>query len=216
MVFDLLKEREEVQARRVSIPETPRIRQWIAEETKLSNTVLKALVDETGDPELTKAYEWSEAVNATIADMVHDVPPFPYMRESLEALTEQADVIVVSQTPTEALKREWDEHDIAQFVRVIAGQEMGKKSEHIALATEGHYAPEKMLMIGDAPGDCKAAKDNHALFYPIMPGREEASWQRFFEESLDRFFNGSFAGEYEAELFKEFDACLPDTPPWKR
>jgi phosphoglycolate phosphatase-like HAD superfamily hydrolase len=216
MVFDLLSERPEVQARHVKIPRTPRIRQWIEEETKLSNTVLKTLVDETGDAELAKAYEWSEAVNATIADMVHDVPPFPWMAESLEKLQGKADMIVVSQTPTEALEREWEEHDIDRFVRVIAGQEMGKKSEHIALATRGHYPHEKMLMIGDAPGDYKAAKDNNALFLPIMPGHEEASWKRFHEEGIDRFLSGTFAGEYEDELFREFDACLPDTPPWKR
>jgi phosphoglycolate phosphatase-like HAD superfamily hydrolase len=214
LLFDMLAERPEVLARHVTIPEVPRLRQWIEEETKLSNTVLKHVVDETGDPELARAYAWSEAVNAAIADMVHDVPPFPYMRESLQKITDRADAIVVSQTPTEALTREWAEHDIAQYVRCIAGQEMGKKSEHIQLATRGHYAPEKMLMIGDAPGDCRAARANDALFYPVMPGHEEESWQRFYEEAVDRFFAGTYAGAYEKELCDEFEDCLPATPPW--
>jgi hypothetical protein len=71
-----------------------------------------------------------------------------------------------------------------------------------------------MLMIGDAPGDFKAAKSNHALFYPIIPGLEEVSWQRLYEEALDRFFAGKYAGAYEAKLVKEFDASLPEKPGW--
>ncbi|MDT7723259.1 MAG: hypothetical protein QOE94_4270, partial [Mycobacterium sp.] len=44
------------------------------------------------------------------------------------------------------------------------------------------YAKNKVLMIGDAPGDLKAAKGAGTLFFPINPGHEEASWERFFKE----------------------------------
>ncbi|HUB87201.1 MAG TPA: HAD family hydrolase, partial [Verrucomicrobiae bacterium] len=107
------------------------------------------------------------------------------------------------------------EHDIDRFVRIICGQEMGTKAEHIQFAAGGKYPTEKMLMIGDAPGDLKAARSNKALFYPIVPGHEEASWERFFKEGLDRFFAGTYAGAYEAGLIREFDASLPENPPWK-
>jgi len=97
---------------------------------------------------------------------------------------------------------------------MIAGQEMGTKTEHLKFAAVGKYAPEKILMIGDAPGDFKAAKSNGALFFPINPGNEEASWERLDKEGLDRFFAGTYAGDYETTLVKEFDACLPDKPNW--
>ena len=88
MVFDLLAERPEVQSRATcNIPEAPE----------------GARVDQDGaaagqpgpegpggsrpaTPSWTQALAWSEAVNAAIAEMVHDVPPFPYVRESLEKL----------------------------------------------------------------------------------------------------------------------------------
>ena len=69
-------------------------------------------------------------------------------------------------------------------------------------------------MIGDAPGDFKAAKSNGALFLPINPGNEEASWERLDKEGLGRFFAGTYAGDYETTLVKEFDACLPEKPNW--
>jgi len=216
MVFDLLRERPEVIQRRVTPPEAPRIREFIALGGALSNESLQKLVDETGDPELARGLRWSESVNRDIAEMVHGVPPFPFVRESLEALQDKADMIVVSATPGEALAREWEEHDIARYMSFIAGQEKGKKSEHIRYGAVGKYAPDHILMIGDAPGDMKAAKDNGALFYPINPGYEDMSWERFYREGIDRFLNGTYSGAYEDELVKEFEALLPDTPPWKK
>jgi len=209
----LLGERPQVKARGVSMPDLTALEEWIARETKLGNATLNAEV-KNGNTGLTQVKAWSDAVNAAVADIVHGVPPFPLVRESLQKLSAVADAMCISQTPAEALKREWAEHGIDQFVKVIAGQEMGTKTEHIKYAAAGKYTPEKTLMIGDAPGDFNAAKKNGALFFPIVPGHEEDSWKRLYEEGLDRFFNGTYAGAYEAALVREFDSSLPETPGW--
>jgi phosphoglycolate phosphatase-like HAD superfamily hydrolase len=217
MVLDLLRERPEVQRRGVQIPEVPRIREFIADERfPKSDDGLRAYMAEHPDPELGTALAWTTGINATVADMVHGVPPFPCVRESLAFLFDKTDMIVVSATPVEAVIREWEEHDIAKYMRVMAGQEMGTKSEHIALAAKGRYAPDHILVIGDAPGDMKAAQVNGALFYPINPGYEEESWQRFYEEGLHKFLAQEYAGDYEARLIADFDKLLPEVPPWKR
>ena len=215
MVFDLLAERPEALERGYKPPQVDSLREWISQETKLGNPALEAKVAETNDPILKKTLEWSKAVNETVKKIVRGVPPFPYVRESLEKLQGLADVIVVSATPEEALKREWAEHDIAKYVRMICGQEMGTKKEHIQYAAGGKYDNDKVLMVGDAPGDLKAARANGALFYPVMPGDEAASWKRFFEEAIDKFISGQYAGEYEQQLIAEFEAHLPEVPPWK-
>jgi phosphoglycolate phosphatase-like HAD superfamily hydrolase len=217
MVFDLLRERSEVRARGVDPPQAPRLREFIADESfPKSNDGLEAYMADHPDPELETALAWTTGVNDAVADMVHGVPPFPWVRESLAALADRADMIVVSATPVEALTREWQEHDIARYVRAIAGQELGKKALHLELAAGGKYPPERTLMIGDAPGDMKAARANGALFYPINPGREEQSWHRFHDEAMQRFLAGSFAGEYEAGLIADFEKLLPEVPPWQR
>jgi len=82
------------------------------------------------------------------------------------------------------------------------------------LAAGGKYPPERILMIGDAPGDMRAARANDALFYPINPGHEEGSWQRFRDEAVHKFLAGQYAGEYEARLIEEFNTYMPETPPW--
>lgn len=215
-VFDLLQEREQVRTRNVKIPQVPHLRDFIASDAyPNSNDGLKAYMADHPAPELEQALAWSQAVNATIADIVHDIPPFPYVRESFDYLLDKADMIVVSQTPGEALEREWAEHGLDKYVRIIAGQERGTKTEHIAFAADGKYQPDHVLMIGDAPGDMKAARGNNALFFPINPGYEQESWQRFFEEGLHRFLSLEYAGDYEVRLIIEFEKFMPEVPLWK-
>jgi phosphoglycolate phosphatase-like HAD superfamily hydrolase len=211
--LNLLRDRPSVQARGVPVAETRALDEWIARESKLGNATLNAEV-QRGNQGLGQVKAWSDAVNHSIADIVHGVPPFPLVRESLEKLNRLADAMCISQTPADALKREWAEHGLDRHVKMIAGQEMGTKKEHLKFAAKGKYAPAKVLMIGDAPGDFNAARNNDALFFPINPGSEEKSWERFFNEGLDRFFEGTYAGDYEAQLVKEFDASLPEHPRW--
>ncbi len=207
-----LRRRPEVRGRGF----TPRIPQglvdWIARETKQANPALKVAAESTGDPDLSQALAWSLEVNQAVAQFVHGVPPFPLVRECLERLAGQADLVVASATPNEALEREWQEHGLAPLVRAICGQEVGTKKEILALA--GQYPQGHTLMIGDAPGDYKAATANGALFFPINPGQEDQSWRRFFEEGIDRFLAGQFAGDYQAALLADFQARLPAAPPW--
>ena len=211
--LDLLRTRKEVKARGVEVPSFPALLEWVERETKLGNATLDAEVA-GGNEALVPIKIWSDAVNVTVKDIVYGVPPFPLVRETLTQSNAQADCMVISQTPVDALEREWNENEIRQFVQIIAGQEMGTKTEHLAFAAKEKYAADKVLMIGDAPGDHKAAAANEALFFPINPGNEEASWERLHNEALEKFFAGSFAGEYQQQLLDEFEGYLPENPSW--
>ncbi|MGO8737224.1 MAG: HAD family hydrolase [Terriglobia bacterium] len=213
--FELLGDWPEAMRREAPIPDVTSLQAWIVSGAALGNQALESEVAKTGDRELKQALEWSKAINRSIADMVEGVPPFPWFRECAEKLARQADVICISVTSGEALQREWQEHDIAKYAAVIAGQEMGSKKEHLKIAAGGRYPKECTLMMGDAPGDLAAARANSALFFPINPGHEEHSWERFYREGIDRFFNLTYAGDYEASLIDEFERLLPEKPPWK-
>jgi phosphoglycolate phosphatase-like HAD superfamily hydrolase len=210
--LDWTNRRPEVKARGIHVDVPKSLLDWMKRETKLANPALEKEVQKTDDPELRRTLEWSQAVNESIGKMVRGVPPFPLVRESLAKLSAQADVLVVSATPHEALKREWEEHDLAKYTVAICGQEIGTKRQSLGAAAK--YPPQHTLMIGDAPGDHQAAVANGALFFPINPGAEEASWRRCFEEGIERFLSGAFAGEYQESLLAEFDRYLPARPPW--
>jgi phosphoglycolate phosphatase-like HAD superfamily hydrolase len=211
---ELLNKRTEVIARNPSIPAMVALEEWIGKESRLGNLALKRYAQNTNESLIHTLLLWSEKVNEEIADMVKGIPPYPYVKKSLEMLKDKADMIVVSQTPVEALTREWRENNIEKYVRVIAGQELGTKTEHLEYAAKGKFENKKILMVGDAPGDMKAAQSNNVLFYPINPGHEEASWERFYNEAIDRFFSGNYSGEFEDMLINEFESFLPENPPW--
>lgn len=221
ILTELLPSHPMVKARGFNVPQFAHYFKWIDDPNSLlSNDGLKQAIDAAANPEARKeleyVLEWSEQVNRAVKDIVKGVPPFPQLTKVLGKIQPLADVVVVSATPGEALVREWAEHDIARYVEVIAGQEMGTKTQHLEYTTKGKYKENHVLMIGDAPGDMKAAKANNALFYPVNPGDEEKSWQRFYDEAFDKFIDGRYAGEYEQKVIEEFDSFLPENPPWEQ
>ena len=219
ILTELLPSHPVVKRRGFKVPEFKHYCQWVNDPSSmLSNEGLKKAVESAKTPEakeeLQVCLRWSKRVNEMVEEIVKNVPPFQYVRESLEKMFPFADVIVCSATPGEALEREWAEHGLAKYVKVIAGQEMGTKAEHLKIVSDGKYDKNKIIMLGDAPGDHSAAKKNGLLFYPINPGDEDASWQRFHDEAFDKFMAGKYAGEYEQKMITQFDACLPEHPKW--
>jgi phosphoglycolate phosphatase-like HAD superfamily hydrolase len=221
IIAELLPGHPMTKAEGFDVPQYPHYFAWVDDpKSVLSNDGLKKAIEQASNPdakrELELALTWSERVNWAIEETVKSVPPFPYVRESLKRIQPSADVIVVSATPEEALRREWQEHGIAKYAAIIAGQEMGTKAEHLGYATKGKYPKNHVLMIGDAPGDMSESHATGALFYPINPGKEVESWKRFGDEAFDKFITGTYAGDYEKELIAEFDSYLPEQPPWEK
>lgn len=215
-VFDLFNAYPGVKESGVPLPKTEALRAYVHSGLPLGNPSLKAEVARTRDPELARLLAWSLAINVDIDTRMAPVSPFRWALKALALIREQSDVIVVSQTPEEALVKEWNHHGIRGFVDLIAGQELGTKAEHLRLATAGKYAAGRVLMIGDALGDARAAREAGVCFYPILPENEEDAWRRFCEEAYAKFLDGSYVGAYERALAESFEASLSDVPPWQR
>ena len=219
ILAELLPNHPQVKRRGFRVPQLPHYFAWVEQaQDELSAEGLKRAIAQAQTEQERKEFElvlsWSERVDWAIKEIVKGVPPFPYVRETLERLVDVADVVVVSQTPVEALVREWGEHGLDKYVRLICGQEMGTKSQQIAV-TACHYRKNHVIMIGDAPGDLAAARENEVLFYPIIPGQEEISWEEFYHVALDRFLSETYHGTYEKEKIAQFERALPELPPWE-
>ena len=212
-VLEMLDEREEVKRLTgFSMPAHDQLKAWTRSGEPLNQQSLETHMDQE---QLARTLRWSEDCNRRIREMVRGVPPFPYVRESLEKLADHADIVIVSATSTEALLREWEEHRLLPLVSAVCGQEAGSKAECIARAMKG-YAPSRCLMLGDAPGNAAAAGKNGILFYPIRPLEETDSWQEFYQEYLDAFLEERYEGELQRKAEERFRRLLPETPPWKQ
>jgi hypothetical protein len=123
--LELIRERKEFADRGVNIPDLPELDAWIEIESKLGEPALEVKVNSCPSEQLSRVLGWSKAVNADIADMVYGISPFPGVKDVLAKADSKADQIVVSQTPLEALVREWKENKIDNYLGMICGQEHG-------------------------------------------------------------------------------------------
>ena len=212
--FDRLKTHPLAKESNVKIPDTDAFHKWVHSGTALSNSTLQTYVEQNPDLELLRILEWTLAVNKS-TDGMDPIPPFDYALKAIKKIHGQSDALVVSQTMDDTLVAEWHLHGLTRYVDIIAGASIGTKTQSLNWAMKEHYDPKKAIMMGDALGDMYAAQDTGIWFYPILPGHENASWQRFFEEDYDRFTSGQFTAEYQQELIDTFLALLPEIPPWE-
>lgn len=192
------------------LPEIDNLITWVEESSELSNPSLKKAVEaRENNEDLKLALQWSQQVNAEISKLEKDISKvFNKLRDSLQKVKSRADLAVVSSANHEALVDEWGSYELDSYVKIILGQEAGSKADNIRDLKKKGYENRKILMIGDAPGDLRAAKDNDVLFYPILPCEENESWENFFEEAAEKFFAGDYKGEYEDQLIKRFNFIL--------
>lgn len=212
--LDLLAVRKEVVERGFTPPSMAHLRRYVASGRPLNHDGLEAYLAENPDAEeIRTVLQWSAETNVRINRVVHSVPPFPHVREALARLSGMADIVIVSATQQASLEREWAEHDLLSCVSMVCGQESGSKKQIIA-ALKDNYEPDRVLMIGDAPGDRAAAEANGVLFFPICPDREAQSWAGF-DACLDAMLKGTYRGGLQEKLIAHFETLLPEEPAWE-
>lgn len=213
--FELLKTYPGIDPSAFRYPDFTALKRYLNSGVPLGNPTLKQAVAASDDLELARVYAWSLAVDAEIHANMQPVPPFAGAVKALQMMQNTNDVVVISQTPEQALNNEWKIHNIRRYVSATAGLEFGSKTEQLCVANQGRYLNARMMMIGDAMGDLAAAQNTQACFFPIMPDHEEASWEQFCTEAYPRFLDNTYVGAYQDARIAEFRAALPEVPPWQ-
>lgn len=129
--------------------------------------------------------------------------PFPGARDGLAAAAEFADVAIVSSANRGAVLDEWTAHKLLDHADIVLAQDCGSKAHCIAEMLKFGYAPDHVLMVGDAPGDRDAAAQNGVYCYPILVRREGESCEELRAHALAHLQSGAYA-PYEAERIAEF------------
>ena len=184
------------------------LQHWADTAPALSNDAVAKAAAEAADPDakriLEKALNWSKAVNAAIVKLDESLKiSYEGAKEGLAAAHEFADVAMVSSANRDAVEEEWGKFGLLEHTDIVLAQDVGSKAACIREMLKFGYDVNKVLMIGDAPGDCDAAEKNGVHYYPILVNNEKASW----EEAISVAFGKLQSGEYEpygAEKKQEF------------
>ncbi|MGT2964511.1 HAD family hydrolase [Streptococcus acidominimus] len=183
---------------------------WVETTSSLSNASLEKALEATPSDDLQKALDWSLQVNQSIKDYDGAVLAFEEVRETLAFLKTKGKVFVVSSANKEAVLEEWQDQGLLEFVDDLYCQDRGKKEDVLAHLIEEGYDRHQMLMIGDSPGDLKAAEQNGVHFYPILVGAEKTSWEQLLHTYSQRFLNKEWTKELEGALAAQFWENLED------
>ena len=175
------------------------LQHWADTAPALSNdAVAKAAADATdADAKLVfeKALSWSKAVNAAIVELDEALKvPYAGAKEGLAAAHEFADVAMVSSANRDAVEEEWGKFGLLTHTDIVLAQDIGSKAACIKEMLKFGYDLNKVVMIGDAPGDCDAAEKNGVHYYPILVNHEKESW----DEAIAVAFRKLQSGEYPA------------------
>ena len=181
---------------------------WADTAPALSNDGAAKAAETAEDPDaklvLLKALSWSKSVNAAIVELDESLKiPYDGAKEGLAAAHGFADVAMVSSANRDAVEEEWGKFGLLEHTDIVLAQDVGSKAACIREMMKFGYDADKVVMIGDAPGDCDAAEKNGVYYYPILVNHEKASWDEAVAVAYGKLRSGEYAA-YGAEKKKQF------------
>ena len=186
------------------IDEVEELGKYVDSGYPLSNDGLEKWLSEQPSDFMQKVLVWSRLGDAYFEKLTKSIQPFEGVTKIVAYMGRYADIMVVSAASGKGLKKDWGNAGLVEKVNFIAGQELGSKEKQLSFAAEQGFEGTKMLMIGDALGDYKAAKAVGAWFYPVIPGQESRCWNMLHEKYFDMFVTNRYDKLVENELYEAF------------
>ena len=184
------------------------LQHWADTAPALSNDAVAKMAEEATDADaklvFEKALAWSKAVNAAIVKLDEALKvPYEGAKEGLAAAHAFADVAMVSSANRDAVEEEWGKFGLLEHTDIVLAQDVGSKAACIKEMLKFGYDVNKVVMVGDAPGDCDAAEKNGVHYYPILVNHEKESWDEAIAVAFGKLQSGDYAA-YGAAKKLEF------------
>ena len=184
------------------------LQHWVEVAPALSNDGVAKAAEEAEDPDaklvFQKALSWSKAVNAAIVELDESLKiPYEGAKEGLAAAHAFADVAMVSSANRDAVEEEWGKFGLLEHTDIVLAQDVGSKAACIREMLKFGYDLDKVVMVGDAPGDCDAAEKNGVYYYPILVNHEKESWDEAIAVAFSKLQASDYAA-YGADKKREF------------
>ncbi len=198
----------EISAQYRPIPGIEALQHWADTAPALSNDAVTKAAAEATNPEAKQIFEktlsWSKAVNAAIVNLDESLKvPYAGAAEGLAAAHSFADVAMVSSANRDAVEEEWGKFGLLAHTDIVLAQDIGSKAACIARMLQFGYDRDKVVMVGDAPGDCDAAEKNGVHYFPILVNHEKESWEEAVSLAFSKLQTGDYAA-YGAQKKREF------------
>ena len=129
---------------------------------------------------------WSDLSDAHIAEASRSARVFEHVEATLSAAAAKADLVVVSASKTDAVRRDLIDHQMADLFKALCAQDFLPKSGILGGLAKKY---PRVLFMGDTQHDVRAAAPHGVPVYLVRTGDEDASWA-VAGPVLDRFIAG--------------------------
>jgi len=197
-------------------PDPSPLKDFISQSYALSTAALERWIQDHPAPMFDDVLRWNTRSDELYEKLTKGLLPYSNVESTLKIMRQKADIMVVSSAPAKNLDKDWAFSGLDNYIDLLASQEIGDKKYQLKIAAAGKYPAQKILMLGDSPSDLEAAHSNNALFYPVLPGREDESWMLLRDRALPLFFSGNYAGSFETQLINVFLDTLSSSAKMKR
>lgn len=130
---------------------------------------------------------------SSLLDVEIDAPCFPQAKQFFSLLRDAApnvQVLAHSSVDEALALHEWEMAGLGDAFLRLAGRERGDFSSYLRQAMENGFDSVPLLVVGSTLRSWQAAQAVCARFYPILPGKEDASWEFLAEEYFPSFIRG--------------------------
>ncbi len=198
---------EQLHNKGVCVPDFSDLSGFVNSKYPMSEDGLKDYIRDNKSLFLEQVLAWSRNGDRVFGECVKNLEPFNNVANALDIACNYADIGVVSSASEKSLHTDWSRAGLMKYVSVLYGQEFGSKTEQLKETLNKGYDRQHILMIGDAPGDLKAAESAGIAFYPIIPGLEEESWENLVPV-LELFFDGKYDSDLQTKFCDNFKESL--------
>ena len=144
---------------------------WADTAPALSNDGAAKAAAEAEDADaklvLTKALNWSKAVNAAIVELDESLKvPYDGAKEGLAAAHQFADVAMVSSANRDAVEEEWGKFGLLEHTDIVLAQDVGSKAACIKEMLKFGYDLNKVVMVVTLPAT--AMQPRRTAFITIL------------------------------------------------
>lgn len=141
-----------------------------------------------------------------------DAPCFPQAKLFFSLLRDAApnvQVLAHSSVDEALALHEWEMAGLGDAFLRLAGRERGDFSSYLRQAMENGFDSVPLLVIGSTLKSWQAAQAVCARYYPILPGKEDESWDFLSREYFPSFIRGEAGllrrdvGDFMRMIFKD-------------
>jgi hypothetical protein len=191
----LLERRPEAAAERSRLrASATALEAWLASELEPSLEGLVAATKNGRRPALARVLAWSEAADAALSSL----PPaqaYPGARSALPVLARGSELRLAAppRPGSRAALRRLGVHFSCRGFPISEGP--------------------RILVVGDTVAALEIARRERLSFFPIVPGREDESWEALAGPGFSRFLQGERAPS--RGLLASLLSALPPKPSWR-